>query len=214
MSLLDLSQTTTSTACHSISVRYRISKVICKANSLALYLSLYRHINGEGAEVQFPGTEISWAALSNDSSQDLIARFAIYASLNPKTCGKGQRFNTADNSKASSWSKKWPVICAYFGLKGVPPPAGGSGPQPPAYVQEHVDEWRKLEKKHSLVTGRVGNDLSYQGFPYFIMTMFNFDRHLDITKELKAWGSKKEEIDTKEAWYTAFDRFRKAKIIP
>jgi hypothetical protein len=180
----------------------------------ALYLSLYRHINGEGAEVQFPGTEKSWASLSNDSSQDLIARFSIHASLNPKICGQGQRFNTADNSKPSSWSKKWPIICAYFGLKGVAPPAGGSGPQPPAYVQENVEEWKKLEKEHCLVTGRVGNDRSYLGFPYFIMTMFDFDRNLDLTNELKAWGDRKEEIDTKEAWYKAFDRFRKAKIIP
>lgn len=180
----------------------------------ALYLSLYRYINGEGAEVQFPGTEESWKILSNDSSQDLIARFAIHASLNPKECGQGQRFNTADNSKPSSWSKKWPIIASYFGLKGVAPPPGGSGPQPSEYVQQHVAEWKKLEAEHGLVGGRVGNDRSFGGFPYFIMTMFNFDRHMDMTKELKAWGNRKEEIDTKEAWYTAFDRFRRAKIIP
>lgn len=27
-------------------------------------------------------------------------------------------------------------------------------------------------------------------------------------------GDKKEEIDTKTAWYTAFDRYKRAKIIP
>jgi hypothetical protein len=27
-------------------------------------------------------------------------------------------------------------------------------------------------------------------------------------------GKSKEEVDTKGAWYTAFDRFRQAKIIP
>ena len=77
-----------------------------------------------------------------------------------------------------------------------------------------MDEWKKLEKEHGLQGGRAGNDRSYGGFPYFIMTMFNFDRHLDLTKQHKAWGDRMEETDAKGAWWTAFDRFRKAKIIP
>ena len=46
------------------------------------------------------------------------------------------------------------------------------------------------------------------------MTMFNFDRQLDLTNVHKAWGSNKIETDAKGAWWTAFDRFRKARIIP
>jgi hypothetical protein len=44
--------------------------------------------------------------------------------------------------------------------------------------------------------------------------MFNFDRHMDLSKTLKAWGPGKEEYDIKESWYPVFDRFRQAKIIP
>ena len=190
------------------------NNIYCLPQHLALYLSLFRHLNGEGAAVTFPGNTKSWTALSTDSSQDLIARFSIHAALNPKTCGQGQRFNTADNTSPSSWSKKWPIICAYFGLKGAGPPESGSGPQPGDYLAEHVEEWKKMEKEKGLETGRVGNNRSYGGFPFFIMSMFNFDRHLDMTIGHKAWGDRTEEVDTKTAWYTAFDRFRQANIIP
>jgi hypothetical protein len=190
------------------------NNIYCLAQHLGLYLSLYRQINSEGAKVTFPGNTKSWKILCNDSSQDLLARFSIHASLNPSTCGQGQRFNVSDNSKPSTWSAKWSIICQYFGLKGVGPPESGSGPQPGDYVAQHVDEWKVMEKEKGLVAGRVGNDRSYGGFPFFIMSMFDFDRHLDMTKCHKAWGDQKEEIDTKTAWWTAFDRFREANIIP
>ena len=147
------------------------NNVYCLAQTLGTYLSAYRAIEGEGATCEFPGTEESWEILSNDSSQDIIARFCIHAALNPKTCGQGQAFNVADNSQPSSWSKKWPVICEFFGLKGAPPPAGGSGPQPGQYLADHINQWKAIEKKHGLATGRVGNDRSLAGFQYFIMTM-------------------------------------------
>jgi hypothetical protein len=190
------------------------NNIYCLAQPIALYLSLFRRLNGEGASVTFPGNAKSWKILSNDSSQDILARFSIYASLNPTTCGQGQRFNVADNAKSSTWSAKWPIICDYFGLKGVGPPESGSGPQPGDYVGEHVDEWKVMEKEKGLESGRVGNDRSFGGFPFFIMSMFDFDRDLDMTKVHKAWSDRKEEVDTKTAWYTAFDRFKKAKIIP
>lgn len=188
------------------------NNIYCLAQALGLYLSLVREIEGEGAEVVFPGTVESWVAKCNDSSQDIIAKFAIHASLHPEVSA-GQSFNAADNSKTSSWSVKWPIICEYFGLKGVAP-TSGSGPDPVGYTADHKERWWQLEKKHGLQTGRVGNGRSYGGFPYFIMTMFNFDRNLDMSKMHHAWGETREETDARGAWWTAFDRFRKAKIIP
>ncbi|KAK5128223.1 hypothetical protein LTR85_002890 [Meristemomyces frigidus] len=188
----------------------------CLAQTLATYLACFREVEGEGAECAFPGTEKSWKNLSNDSSQDVIARFCIHAALHPESCGQGQAFNVADNSIPSSWSQKWPVICDFFDLKGTAPPAGGSGPQPGNYLADHLPQWKEMEKKHGLATGRVGNDRSLAGFQYFIMTMFDFDRQLDLSKQHKAWsqGGKVEELDSKQAWWTAFERFRDAKIIP
>jgi hypothetical protein len=189
------------------------NNIYCLAQSLGIYLSLYRHINGEGAEVVFPGVTKSWTNLFHDSSQDITAKFAIYASLHPEASA-GESFNVADTYEPVSWSVKWSTICEYFGLKGVPPPADGSGPDPTAYVADHFDQWKELEKQKGLQTGRAGNDRSVGIFPIFIMRMFDFDRQLDMSKMHKAWGKAKEEVDTKTAWWTAFDRFRKAKIIP
>jgi hypothetical protein len=189
------------------------NNIYCLAQTLATYLALYVEIEGKGAECAFPGTEKSYVALSNFSSQDLVARFSIYASLHPEVT-HGERYNTADNSVADNWEKRWPVICEYFGLKGTPPSAGGSGPQPGKYLEDHLAQWKELEKTKGLQTGRVGNERSFGGFQYFIMTMFNFDRPLDMSKELAAWGDMAEETDAKGAWWKAFDRFRKAKIIP
>lgn len=55
-------------------------------------------------------------------------------------------------------------------MKGVGPPEGGSGPQPGDFVQAHLIEWDKMAKENGLKGGRVGNDRSFGGFPYFIMT--------------------------------------------
>jgi hypothetical protein len=141
------------------------NNIYCLPQALALYLSLYRSIKGPGATVEFPGTATSWKILSNDSFQDLIAKFCIHAALNPKSCGNGERYNIADNKKPSTWSQKWPIITDFFG-----PPEGGSGPQPGDFVQQHLAEWETLAKEHGLKGGRVGNDRSFGGFPYFIMT--------------------------------------------
>ena len=189
------------------------NNVYCLAQWLALYLSLYREIHGDGAEVVFPGTMKSWSAKSNDSSQDIIARFAIYASLK-SDIPRGESFNAADSAQYSTWSAKWPIICRWFGLQGVAPD-NGPGPDPPSFLRENREKWFELEKKHHLQTGRVaGNKRSFEGFPAFIMSMFDFDRQLDMGKTHACWGDRVEEATTEDAWYTAFDRFRKARIIP
>lgn len=192
------------------------NNVYCLAQTLATYLACYREVEGEGAECAFPGTAKSWTALSNDSGQDIVARFAIHAALHPKTCGQGQAFNLASHSKPSSWKQKWPMICNFFGLKGTPPPQGGSGPQPGEYLASHLERWKEIEKKHGLATGRVGNDRSLAGYQYFIMTLFDFDRQLDLGKMHEAWkqDGNVEEANDKAVWWTAFERFRAAKIIP
>ncbi|CAK7237424.1 hypothetical protein SBRCBS47491_009972 [Sporothrix bragantina] len=189
------------------------NNIYCLAQQLGTYLSLYREIEGEGAEVQFPGSEISWKNLFIESSQDICAKVSIVASLHPERTSE-QRYNAADNNNPSSWSQKWPVIASYFGLKGVAPPAGGQGPDPVNYLADHFEQWTALEKKHGLKSGRVGSQRAFGGFAYFIMTMLNFDRQMDMTKCFEMMGKDKVEYTTKDAFYTAFDRFRAAKIIP
>jgi hypothetical protein len=129
------------------------NNIYCLAQTLATYLSLYAAVEGKGAKCAFPGTEKSWVIKSNDSSQDIVARFAIYASLRPEI-SHGQLYNASDNAIPGSWSQKWPIICAYFGSIGTAPPNGDSGPQPGKYIEEHLEEWKTLEKEKGLQVGR------------------------------------------------------------
>ncbi|CAN9431818.1 unnamed protein product [Alternaria alternata] len=147
----------------------------CLAQTLALYLSLYQSIEGEGAKCPFPGTEKSWVNKYNESPQDMVAHFSIHASLNPEKTAS-QSFNVG--GQEDSWSGKWPIICDYFGLKGTGPEEGS--PQPGAYIDAHKKEWEELEKKHNLKKGSVDSDITHPGFQYFIMTMFDFDRQMMI----------------------------------
>jgi hypothetical protein len=189
------------------------NNIYCLAQTVGTYLALYAELTGKGAECPFPGTEKSWKNLSNESSQDICAQVSIIASLKPEITSE-QRYNAADSAEPSSWSKKWPTICKLFGLKGVPPPAGGSGPEPTHYLADHFEQWQELEKKHGLATGRVGNKRSFGGFSHFIITMLNFDRQMDMSKCHKMMGDAKVDYSTEDSWGTALERFRKAKIIP
>lgn len=131
----------------------------CLAQTLALYLSLYSAVEGAGATCPFPGTEKSWVNRYNESPQDMVARFSIYASLHPdKTASRS--FNVG--GQEDSWSGKWPVICAYFGLEGSGPRE--DAPQPGAYIAAHRKEWDELERKFGLKKGSVDSDITHPGF--------------------------------------------------
>lgn len=137
----------------------------------------------------------------------MVARFSILASLNPSKTG-GKSFNVA--GQEDSWSGKWPIICKYFGLRGKAPVE--DSPQPGTYIQKHKAQWAELEKAKNLKGGYVDNNISHPFFQYFIMTLLDFDRHLDMSA-MRSVGYT-EMIDTEECWQVAFDRMRKAKIIP
>ncbi|KAL5118225.1 hypothetical protein ACEQ8H_003897 [Pleosporales sp. CAS-2024a] len=177
------------------------------AQTLALYLSLYRAVEGQAAKCPFPGTAKSWVNKYNESPQDMVAHFSIYASLHADKTAS-QSFNVG--GQEDTWSGKWPIICDYFGLKGTGPEEGS--PQPGAYIAAHRMEWDALEQKHNLKRGSVDSDISHPGFQYFIMTMLDFDRQMSMEASHKAGFT--QEIRTPETWKIAFDRMRQAKVIP
>ncbi|KAF2790608.1 hypothetical protein K505DRAFT_282313 [Melanomma pulvis-pyrius CBS 109.77] len=177
---------------------------------LGIYFSLFREVEGEGAQCPFPGTDKSWRALSNDSSSDMIARQTIHLSLTLGADAKGEGYNVADEKAPSSWSVKWPILASYFGLKGTAPTPPGTEIR--KYIKSHMDVWEKLEKKKGLQTGHADSERTFAGFEYFLMTQFDFDRQYDMTKTY-ATGFE-EERGTEVAWGGVFDRMRTAKIIP
>lgn len=177
---------------------------------MGIYLALWKEVHGSGSEATFPGTQKSWVALSNDSSSDMIARQTIYLSLHPEQVTKGTGYNVADAKEPSSWSKKWPALCSYFGLIGTGP--SDTPPEMRKFIKENIGTWKKLEAEKGLQTGHADSPLTFPGFEYFLMTQFDFDRQYDMTKTYATGFN--EERDTLHAWGLVFDRMRKAKIIP
>lgn len=181
------------------------------AQGLGLWLSLYREVNGEGAEIAFPGTAGSYKNKHTDTAQDILGRMDIFAAVNSDKCGNGGTYNVA-NGKVLTWKDKWEggshSIPAAFGLVGKPP-----GKEPYSvedWVKSHSDTWAKLVEKNGLKKG-ILEDFSWP-FLYFVMTAFDFDREYDLTAA-KEVGFK-ETIDDVKGFEIAFERMREAKIIP
>lgn len=181
------------------------------AMSLGFFLSLYREINGEGAECPFPGSADSWKALSQDSSADMIARQTIHVCLSPST-SKGQAFNVADERKPHNWSQKWPVLCAQFGLRGVKRPEDNPI-EVRRYIKDNYAAWEAAERKYGLRGGHADNERIYPGFEYFLLTQFDMDRQYDMSSLYDGAGFK-EERTAGVAWGGVFDRMKTAKLIP
>ncbi|CAK7221530.1 hypothetical protein SBRCBS47491_004556 [Sporothrix bragantina] len=182
----------------------------CLAQVLAVYLSLYAHINGQGSSVPFPGNDKSWTIQSNDSSQDIVARFSIFASLRPHAAGEGRAFNVADRVRPSSWSVKWPVICSFFSLKGVGPTENSVSPS--EFMEKNAGIWQRLVAEKGLRPSSLDNDKANVKFPEYIMSLFTFNRVMSL--EAMRHAGFTEEADEKTSWFLAFQRFRDAKIIP
>lgn len=79
------------------------------AGHWATYSSTYNLVHGEGATIPFPGIAAGYESLFPETSATTLARVGIYASLHPDTF-RERICNVADNSKASSMSKRWPQI--------------------------------------------------------------------------------------------------------
>ncbi|KAK0199357.1 hypothetical protein DFS33DRAFT_1401005, partial [Desarmillaria ectypa] len=169
-------------------------------HDLAVYLSLYARFEGKGSRVHYPGTMGNWTALSNDASQDRIARMMIWGSLNSsKTYGRA--FNVADQAKPMSMSERWPFLCEYFGLVGLAPDV--EHPRSIAdYMKKHAHQREEL--------GLVVKDPMSFGIVDLWMDWSNFDRY-SVERAREAGFT--EETDQKTAWYTVFDRFKRASLI-
>jgi hypothetical protein len=80
------------------------------------------------------------------------------------------------------------------------------------YIRAHLETWKQMEKKHGLRCGIADSDIAFEGFDYFLLVKFDFDRQYNMTK-MYATGFT-EERSVMQAWGVVFDRMREAKIIP
>lgn len=123
------------------------------AEPFALYLSLWRSINGPNTPVHFPGTKESYTHLHSNVSSKQLGRFHVYVSLHPELTA-GKAFNIADQDLGNSWEMIWGGIASYFGLVGIGPlEESGKGKgqlSGEAWVSSHRDKWEAWEVENGL----------------------------------------------------------------
>lgn len=178
------------------------------AQALGLFLSLWKELEVDGnapRAVPFPGSIDAWTALHTDTSQDILARFHIYASLHPSEVAE-TAFNVADGP-ATTWEAVWPQVCQYFGLRGA-----GPSPSPldaKAWVLSHQSTWDAWAQKHGLKEGT----LQATGFDFMQQVLsIPFRRDYDLTRSRQIGFT--EERPHVEGYVRSFEQMRRAKIIP
>ncbi|KAJ6019956.1 hypothetical protein N7499_004134 [Penicillium canescens] len=181
----------------------------CMAQTMGIYLGLYRALEGAGARVAFPGNDTTWRLLSTDSNQDIIARFCIFSSLQSREKVHARAFNIADSATPVSWSERWPILAAYFGLEGVGP--DDASLHPTKYIDQHRDELQALCRQRGLREDIIYKSMHNTGSRMVSLRLMDFDRPFDLGRA-RSIGFE-EVFTTKESWYTAFDRVRDTKIM-
>jgi nucleoside-diphosphate-sugar epimerase len=173
---------------------------------LAAWLSLYRWVHGEGAEVVFPGNEVVWGSKHTDTSQQILGKSHLYALVSGKASGKA--VNVGDGT--TSWSEGlWADICAWFGLKGVGPQEGVvTGEQ---WVFSQKGRWAEYEAATGLKEGTVKRAASGLWFMSVLLVRAAIDRHYDLG--LSGELGFPQSRDTTEGYCVAFERLRRARLI-
>ena len=176
------------------------------AGGLAVWLSLYRWVEGEGTDVVFPRNEVVWATKHTDTSQKVLGRSHVYAAVSGKA--NGRAMNVRDGTSVYK-DGLWSEICALFGLKGVGPREGVTTGE--AWVMGQKSKWGGFEIENGLKAGTVEKAASGLWFMRMISVRAAIDRHYDLglSKELGFPRSN----DTAAGYPAAFERLRKAKLI-
>ena len=180
------------------------------AQALALLLAFYADHEGKGANVPYPGPLAAYEAKHSDVSQDLLARFHLFTSLDP-SIKSGEAYNIADESLGTSWAAKWPALASYFGLKTTAPkPDEEVAFNIDEYMQNHKLEWAEWVEREGLKKGAIeGTDFGFLGA---MLGMAVFGREYDMGKARKlGW---EEESDSVKGYLDAFEMMKAAHIIP
>lgn len=157
--------------------------------------------------MNWPGTEKSWKCKHSDTSQGILARMEIYAATHIDRCGDGGVFNIAD-SKTVTWEDVWPKLCADFGLIGEGPASGSVSME--QFVKTHNVVWKNLAERYGLKEDVIEE----QNWPFvhFMLVQFDFDRQYDLSHSRQIGFN--EEIDTVGGYVKAWEKMRRAKILP
>lgn len=178
------------------------------AQALGLFLSLWKEVEKEGDEVRtvpFPGSRAAYEALHTDTSQDILARFHIYAAGHTDLVA-GKAFNVADGP-ATTWRQVWPEVCAWFGLKGGEPEDRAFSAQ--EWMESHQSTWAEWVQRNGLKQGAL-EGTSWKFMQDVISIPFRRDYDLSASREIGFT----EERPHAQGYFKTFEEMRKARIIP
>ncbi|KAI9373898.1 hypothetical protein BJX61DRAFT_551884 [Aspergillus egyptiacus] len=176
---------------------------------LALYLALYRYVNGPGARVSFPGTKTNFVYTYTDSSQDIIARSEIYLSVEKPEEANGEGFNIADTATPGPWSVKWPILAGYFGLEGIGPGQDGWG-EIDKWWDAHQAAYQKMCDEYGLKKRSI--EPATWVFVKAGLVLLDRDREMSLDKIRKLGFT--EELPVGQGHCLAFDQMAAEKVIP
>ena len=101
-------------------------------------------------------------------------------------------------------SERWPALASYFGLEGTGPVDDPNLLKPGEYINKH----RKVLEQYGVKSLDVFKGDFLDTYGYYL----TFDRQLSLDRARSAGFS--EEIDPTLSWFKAFDRFKRAHMIP
>lgn len=193
----------------------------------AQYLSLYalnHNIDSKSVPsttIPYPGSAAGANSLFTPVSSQILARFMIYASLNPHKCGNGRLFNIADCGEPCRGNDLWPQLASWFGLKGVGSseakhakdlkvgqvPDSTSQLLPGEYIAKFQHLFAENGRLNAAHAGVGAGNRQLDSFGYWL----TFDRQLNLDR-LRESGFE-EEQDPIQGWLESFELFRKAGLI-
>lgn len=170
---------------------------------LALYLSLYRFVNGT-----FPGTNANFTYTHTESSQDVISKSVIYLSVVKPEQANGEAFNIANTTTPKPWCLKLPVIARYFGLHGSGPGQKG-WEEVEVWWNKNLHDYRRICKTFGLAPRELPR--SSWVFYKADFTLLDRDHELSLAKMYNIGFI--AELPLERGHYLTFDRMAEAKLI-
>lgn len=178
---------------------------------MAIFLATYRFVNGAGAKVTFPGTEVGWNMKTINCDSTLLARFNVWLSTVKAKEADGEAWNVGDGD-ISSWHQIFPKMAAWFGLEAVAPKAGqDGGAEAQAWWREKgAEAYGKMVKEMGLKETVMGE---WQwGFLRACTSMFVRDRYFDLRKvRALGWDEKQDPV---EGFLKGLDWYAEFGVIP
>jgi len=174
-----------------------------RARNLPSTIGAYALICRElGCPMDFPGSDRSFASLTEVTDARLLARGIAFLSTAPDA--RNRAFNIT-NGDVFRWSQLWPIIADWFGV-----PAGGPRPIKLAtQMADKADVWQAVRARHDLVA-------PLEAIANWSYADFIFGQDFDVMSDLIRIRNVGfcEAVDSREMFTAMFGAYRERRIFP